>query len=97
MFPFANPAVTVSVICSVSERLGIHVQVDQLLLDCPNGGRILSQILQLFVHKLVIVAAAEDGEAVVQLWGHPNEFPRVARDPETTDKGDTTKGLQGQG
>lgn len=69
----------------VSGRLGLHIQVDELLLYCTDRGSFLPQVLQLCVHQLVIAAPAEDGEAVVQLRGHSNELPGVACDEETAD------------
>lgn len=68
-----------------AERLGIHVQVDQLLLDRADGGGVLPQILQLLVHKLAVAAAAEDGEAVLELRGHLDELLGGARDAEAAD------------
>lgn len=50
-----------------AERVGLHFQMDELLLDSADWGRILPQILQLFVHKLAIVFIAKDRQAVVEL------------------------------
>lgn len=93
----AMEVLTGCLVIVLAERLGIHLQVDQLLLDSPDGGGVLSQILQLFVHELVIVVAVEDREAVVELRGHFDELSGVACDAETTDKGDPAEGVQGPG
>jgi len=41
----------------LSERLGLYVQVDELLFNCANWGGLLPPLLQLLVHQLAVVAA----------------------------------------
>lgn len=77
------------------ECLGLHIQVDKLLLDCFDWCCLLSSVLQLRVHQLAVVASAENGATIIQLRRHFDEFAGVARNAKTTDKSDTKKGLQG--
>lgn len=78
-----------------TECLGLHIQVDELLLDCFDWCCLLSSLLQLCVHQLVVVASTQNGATVIQLRRHFNEFAGVARYTKATDKSDTEKGLQG--
>lgn len=58
--------------------------MDELLFNCANRRRLLPSLLQLFVHKLAVPAATEDGAAVFQLRRYSNESIGVSCDAKTT-------------
>lgn len=77
------------------ERLGIHIEVDQLLFDSADRRRFLPSLLQLCVHELVATATPKDCSAVFQLRRHPHESARVARYTKAANQSDPAQGLQG--
>lgn len=65
-------------IFEIAERLGLHIEVDELLFNCINGCCILSSILQLCVYELVTIAAAKNRATIIQLRRYSHELFDIA-------------------
>lgn len=89
------PTVRVVVVVAVGP-VGLHLEMDQRVLDGPNGSCYLSSLLPFIIHRLAGSIAAQNGRSVAQLWGYSHQLPRQPRDSPTTHQGVPTEAVQEQ-